>query len=156
MNKILATAAIVGTAIVSPIVGMGIGETREAILGLAPEDAIVQLADRIDQSSSKSDESAILVNSLQSKIAEQDLKIAEYETKLNTQEIEQRRVSSTISSQSLCSKLSTEQPICLQDSRYQTKQAFDKMLDELEIDRKEKDRRTSVFNKCQEILQACR
>ena len=79
MNKIIATAAIVGTAILSPIVGMGIGQTREAILGLAPDEAVLQLADKIDQSSVKVDESSALVSSLQAKITEQEGQLAEYQ-----------------------------------------------------------------------------
>jgi|SRR3989304_375866 len=87
MNKIIATAAIVGTAILSPIVGMGIGQTREAILGLAPDEAVLQLADKIDQSSVKVDESSALVSSLQAKITEQEGQLAEYQEKLIEQEL---------------------------------------------------------------------
>src|SRR3990167_2797852 len=49
MNKTLFIVAIVGTAILSPVVGMGIGETRSLILGLAPDEAILQLSDKIDE-----------------------------------------------------------------------------------------------------------
>lgn len=49
MNKTLVTVAIVATAILSPIVGMAIGETRSLILGLAPDEAVLQLADKIDE-----------------------------------------------------------------------------------------------------------
>ena len=87
MNKIIATAAIVGTAILSPIVGMGIGQTREAILGLAPDEAVLQLADKIDQSSVKVDESSALVSSVQAKITEQEGQLAEYQEKLIEQEL---------------------------------------------------------------------
>lgn len=162
MNKALIAIAIVGTAIISPIVGMGITQTREAILGLAPEEAILKLADKIDQTDARFDEASSLVEALQAKIIEQDGHIAEYQVKLAEQEIklaaqatEQTRVSTTIATQSRCSQLSAEQPICRQDSRYQTKAAFDKMLDELEISSKEKGKRTDIFNKCKEVLAAC-
>lgn len=49
MNKTLVIVAIVATAIFSPIVGMAIGETRSLILGLAPDEAVLQLADKIDE-----------------------------------------------------------------------------------------------------------
>lgn len=42
-------------AIVSPIVGMAIGSTRSLILGLAPNEAILTLADKIDAESGRND-----------------------------------------------------------------------------------------------------
>jgi len=52
MKKTIITASIalaVG-AIFSPVVGMAIGETRSVILGMAPDEAVLQLADKIDTS----------------------------------------------------------------------------------------------------------
>jgi hypothetical protein len=42
-------------AFLSPVVGMAIGETRNLILGLAPEEAILILADKIDEESIRND-----------------------------------------------------------------------------------------------------
>lgn len=56
MKKALVTAVIVGTAILSPLIGMGISQTREAILGLAPDQAVLELADKIDSNRVSNDQ----------------------------------------------------------------------------------------------------
>lgn len=45
---------IVG-ALISPIAGMAISSTRSLILGMAPDEAILTLADKIDQESGRND-----------------------------------------------------------------------------------------------------
>lgn len=45
---------IVG-ALISPVAGMAISSTRSLILGMAPNEAILTLADKIDQESGKND-----------------------------------------------------------------------------------------------------
>lgn len=76
MNKAIVVVAIVGTAILSPIVGMGIGETRSLILGLAPDEAVLQLADKID-------EQRVVAEQTQ---AENDQKTAELQVSIDTQQ----------------------------------------------------------------------
>jgi len=49
MRKIIIPAILVLTGIVIPIVGLTISPTRNLILGLAPEEAILQLADQLDK-----------------------------------------------------------------------------------------------------------
>lgn len=49
MKKVLIIGGIVLTAILASILAMGIGETRSLLLGLVPEEAILQLADKIDE-----------------------------------------------------------------------------------------------------------
>jgi hypothetical protein len=76
MNKAIATAAIVGAAILSPVASMGITPVREALLGLAPEDQIVALADKIDENRAENDQ----------KSAENETKISELQTLISAQQ----------------------------------------------------------------------
>jgi hypothetical protein len=52
MKKLILTftIAIIIGAFLSPLVGMAIDQTRSLILGLAPEEAVLELADQIDTS----------------------------------------------------------------------------------------------------------
>ena len=52
---------IVG-ALVSPAAGMALTSTRNLILGMAPDDAILALADKIDQESGKNEEQEQKIN----------------------------------------------------------------------------------------------
>jgi len=52
---------IVG-ALVSPAAGMALSSTRDLILGMAPDDAILALADKIDQESGKNEEQEQKIN----------------------------------------------------------------------------------------------
>src|SRR3990172_10635332 len=83
-----ATALIVGL-ILSPFIGMAIGGTRELILGLAPEDAVLQLADKIDSDRTsveqKTNELQVLIESQNSQIAEQQEIIEQQRTELENQ-----------------------------------------------------------------------
>jgi hypothetical protein len=51
MKKIIiySIAFFVAGAVLSPVIGMTIGEIRNLILGLAPEEAVLALADEIDK-----------------------------------------------------------------------------------------------------------
>lgn len=89
MNKALVAVAIIGTAILSPIVGMGIGETRNLILGLAPDEAVLRLADKIDeqrivaeQAQAENDQKT---GELQSVVADQQAQLAEQQRMIDEQ-----------------------------------------------------------------------
>ncbi|MDI6777797.1 MAG: hypothetical protein QMD77_01255 [Patescibacteria group bacterium] len=80
-----ASALIVGV-IVSPFIGMAIGSTRELILGLAPEEAVLQLADKIDLDRAgveqKTNELQSLIDAQKSQLAEQQQIIDQQKTEL--------------------------------------------------------------------------
>ncbi|OGI30203.1 MAG: hypothetical protein A3G09_03225 [Candidatus Moranbacteria bacterium RIFCSPLOWO2_12_FULL_48_12] len=89
MNKTLFIVAIVGTAILSPVVGMGIGETRSLILGLAPDEAILQLSDKIDEQRITAEqvqaENDQKTGELQSVVADQQTQLAEQQRMIDEQ-----------------------------------------------------------------------
>lgn len=165
MNKAIVTAAIVATAILSPIAGMAITQTREALLGLAPEEAVLRLADKIDASSAKSDETSALVESLQAKVTEQEGRIEEYEEKLASQETSINKnnasvaaANESIASEASCKKLYIENPECTVGNKiYRSKSNFDSFING------EKDRASSsdiekyqrTYSSCQTIISQC-
>ena len=82
MNKTIAFVSILGVAILSPIASMGISPLRESILGMAPQDSVLALADKID--SNRVD--------VEQKIAEKDTQLealkasnAELQSKIDSQ-----------------------------------------------------------------------
>ena len=82
MKKILLIILILLIAILAPIIGMGIGETRELILGLAPEDAILELADKIDINKVNLEDE---ITNLEGIIDSQEEKILEQQKIINSQ-----------------------------------------------------------------------
>ena len=65
---IIVSSFLVGI-VVSPILGMAISPTRNLILGMAPDEAILVLADKIDEESGRNNEQ-------EQKLSEQDEKIS--------------------------------------------------------------------------------
>lgn len=53
MKKVSLAVGFVLLGMVTPLIGMAISPTRDLILGLAPDEAILKLADKIDQESTK-------------------------------------------------------------------------------------------------------
>jgi DNA repair exonuclease SbcCD ATPase subunit len=93
MNKTIATAAIAGSIILSPVASIGITPVREALLGLAPEDQIVALADEIDKSrvenEQKQTENEQKLAALEQELSAAKQTIAEQKTALETQKADQ-------------------------------------------------------------------
>lgn len=89
MKKSLITLLIVALVVLSPIIGMAIGKTRDLILGLAPEDAILHLADEIDQqrliSEQTQQENDRKIEELQMLVVEQKDKIEEQQQMIEDQ-----------------------------------------------------------------------
>jgi len=83
MKKIIAivTGSLVVGMIISPVLGMAIGSTRELILNMAPENVILQLADKIDsnrtEAEDKISELQAIVDSQKNQIEEQIKRIDE-------------------------------------------------------------------------------
>ncbi|KKP68113.1 MAG: hypothetical protein UR66_C0008G0021 [Candidatus Moranbacteria bacterium GW2011_GWE1_35_17] len=76
MKKVLIVTGIVIGILVVPFLGMTISPTRELIMGLAPDEAVLQLADKIDKSRAENE----------SKI--QELKVMNYEQQNKIQELQ--------------------------------------------------------------------
>lgn len=118
MNKVLVTVAIIGTAILSPIVGMGIGETRSLILGLAPDEAVLQLADKIDeqrvaaeQAQAENDQKT---GELQSVVADQQTQLAEQQRMID----EQAKANAESKKLMECQALQKNVPYCNSEKKY--------------------------------------
>ncbi len=78
MKKIILVGVItfVIGAIISPIAGMAINSTRSLILGMAPDEAILVLADKIDEESGKNDEQEQKLAELNNAATQQDEEMA--------------------------------------------------------------------------------
>jgi|GEM_PF-4077777 len=157
-------SGIVG--IIIPVAGITITPTRDLILGLAPDEAVLQLADKIDENRINFDTKMVgneqKIIELQSIIDDQKIELSNYKQQVESQNVKITEIKSgnqiiqtQVDKQTECSKLYGEQPLCQSDTRYRTKDKFEKMLDELEISKDEKYRRTKIFNKCQEIISKC-
>lgn len=81
MKKLIIYSVIffVVGAVLSPVIGMAIGGTRNIILGLAPQEAVLSLADEIDKSRI---ENETKIQEMQAKIDEQEVKIEEQNQKI--------------------------------------------------------------------------
>ena len=64
-------------ATISPVAGMALSSTRNLILGMAPEEAILVLADKIDEESNRNDEQEQAIEELNSVNQEQIEQIEE-------------------------------------------------------------------------------
>jgi hypothetical protein len=84
MNKTIAAAAIAGVAILSPVASMGITPVREALLGLAPEDQILTLADKIDESRVANDQK---ISALEQELATAKQTITDQKETLDNKEL---------------------------------------------------------------------
>lgn len=86
---VYAIAALIAGLVISPFVGMAIGSTRSLILGLAPDEAVLQLADKIDDDRAgvdqKTNELQSLIDTQNSQIADQQKIIEEQKAELTTQ-----------------------------------------------------------------------
>lgn len=105
-----ATALIAGL-IISPFIGMAIGSTRELILGLAPDDAVLRLADKIDSDRAgieqRTNDLQTMIDSQNSQITEQQKIIDEQKSELATQKGETSQTKSEVSTAN--ANLSNEQ-----------------------------------------------
>lgn len=166
MKKVLMVAGIFVGILVVPFLGMTISPTRELIMGLAPDEAVLQLADRIDENRAYTEqanlENNVKISELQAVIDNQETKLVDYQNRIEIQNAEilkikadNQQTQTQVSKQFECEKLYGEEPLCQSDNRYRTRAKFSNMLDELEISKDEKERRTKIFNRCQEIIAKC-
>jgi hypothetical protein len=171
MNKTIATAAIVGAAILSPVASMGITPVREALLGLAPEDQIVALADKIDESrvenEQKQTENEQKLTDLQASLDAANTVIAEQKKTLEGQSEKNAAVEKALVEQKAdsdkkaeCAMTYASHPYCKADA-YRTKSGFESEKSNInkseneEIKKEELKRAAERYGECQEIIAKC-
>lgn len=79
MKKILLMLGVGLLGLALPIAGMTITPTRNLILGLAPDEAILALADKIDEEAGKNDNQEQKINELQNTLSNQQKEVEEKE-----------------------------------------------------------------------------
>lgn len=167
----MVTIGIIVGAFLSLVVGMAIGQTRSLIIGLAPEEAVLELADQIDTSK---EEMQSLIDEQNTKLEEQNKIIQEQQGKIDeqaqsisniSQNISQVQATATetqmaLTSQIDCVKKYEKYSYCERDE-YRKKSAFDKMVKDNkkgqskeahESDKKELKER---FEICQTFINEC-
>lgn len=163
MNKVLVAVGIAITAIISPFAAMGIGETRSVLLGLAPEEQITALADKIDTNRATNDQKLsdlqALVSTQQVTIDEQNMALEAQNTsqskELIIQQAELTAISAKVTKQDSCAKLRSDSPFCSL-GRYANQKSFDKYLDfRKDSSTDEINTLMSNFSKCQKISSSC-
>lgn len=87
MKKIIMPISFILLGIVIPVAGMTITPTRNLILGLAPKEAVLELADKIDKSRAENEaklqEMQTLLGQQKATIEEQNQKLEETNAALN-------------------------------------------------------------------------
>lgn len=96
MKKVIliAISSLIAGAAISPVLGMTLSPTRNLILGLAPEEAILALADKIDEQAIKNREQSEKMNELENINNQQKEtldKLSEAEEARRSEEEEQKK-----------------------------------------------------------------
>lgn len=154
MKKIIiySTIFFIVGALISPILGMAIGETRNIILGLAPQEAVLSLADEIDKSRI---ENEAKIKEMQVKIDEQNEKLSEQQKDVNLQTAEIKTTQAEIVKSRDCS--ADVNKYCISDS-FREADRFDNFLkvykDGFDKNAYEKYKKqfTEQYDKCQKAL----
>lgn len=171
MKKALIAVAIFSGIIIVPCLGMAIAPTRDALLGLAPEEAILKLADKIDEtrldvdqnktdSDSKIQELQSVIDGQQAKLMEQQQIIDSQSGQINSVKIESQAIQTKVNREAECRKLYSDNPECKSSNKiYWTKAVFDDFIDD------EKDNHNASdsdiegykrkFSTCQSIIAKC-
>jgi hypothetical protein len=116
MKKILIPIISGVIGIIIPVAGMTITPTRNLILGLAPKEAILQLADKIDETRLNIDQIKTdndnKIQELQSTIEAQQVKLAEQQKaidgqngQINSTKLESQTAQAKVDNETECRKL---------------------------------------------------
>lgn len=159
---IYSVAFFIFGAVLSPVIGMAIGETRNLILGLAPEESVLELADKIDQNKedneNKMQEMQMLIEQQKATIDEQAQKLSEAEGSIESQKSQIANVQAETVKSRDCS--ADVNKYCVSDS-FREADKFDNFLkvykDSFDKDAYEKYKKqfTEQYNNCQQAL-ACK
>lgn len=175
---IYSLSALVAGLIISPFIGMAIRSTRELILGLAPEEAVLQLADKIDSDRAgieqKTSELQSLIDTQNAQLAEQQQIIDQQKVEFEAQKSQSAQTASEVSQmktqvaeaqqavkdEAKCRELYAKNTFCNQ-SGYRSQSGLDQLLNRMKKGEPEaayqEDKKDVMerFNKCQEIIQQC-
>lgn len=172
MNKIItiAISSVVGLAL--PVIGLTISPTRDILLGLPPDEAVLALADKIDENRVSSEQTDAKIMDLQSTIDNQSIELDNYRkqideqnNKIETVNIDNQEAQEKINKESECRKLYEENTEC-NHKNYQNKENFDKWMEiykkmdennniKTNIYEKNYKEKKPIFDKCQAIIKQC-
>jgi chromosome segregation ATPase len=159
MNKIIiiAISSIVGLAI--PVIGLTISPTRDILLGLSPDEAVLALADKIDENRVSSEQTDAKIMDLQSTIESQQSEIENYREqiesqndKIETVNTDVKTTNETVVKQKYCN---TEvNKYCVSDSFKYSDEFTDflKAYESFENYNEYKTKYTTQFDNCQKAL----
>jgi len=164
MKKFLIPIVSVVAGIIIPVAGMTITPTRDLILGLAPDEAVLQLADKIDEnrinSDSKIEELQSTINAQQAKLTEQQKLIDSQASQITSVKTESQTTQVKVDNEAECRKLYIDNPEC-KSAVYRSKSAFDKYI----VDTKKRieqnntdediDAYKRTYSTCQTIIAKC-
>ena len=158
MKKIILVGLIAFAigAIISPIAGMAINSTRSLILGMAPEEAILVLADKIDSNNvdneTKITELQSIINDQKAQLEIDQQKIAAQDVKIETVNSAVITTNETVAKQKDCSADVTK--YCVSDSFMDANKFknFLKHYEDFDNYDEYKEKFTKQFNNCQNAL----
>ena len=164
MKKVLIIIGVVAGILIVPVLGMAITPTRDLILGIAPKQAILKLADTIDEnrinSDSKISELQSIIDTQQAKLTEQQQTIDSQSSQINSVKNESQSTQVKVNNEAECRKLYLDNPEC-KSAVYRTKSAFDKYI----ADTKKRisqnntgediDAYKKTYSTCQSIIAKC-
>jgi Skp family chaperone for outer membrane proteins len=166
MKKILLTSGIAIFGLATPFLAMTITPAREALLGLAPDEAVLALADKIDtdrvdiesELSQKDEDIQKLQSTLdaqQAKLAEQQEMIDENNKAVLETKIAVKNANDTTDSLAK-EQCEAEKKLHCSD-KYLTKKSFDKYLDDFgdDLNSEMENDLEKRFDRCQNILKSC-
>ncbi|KKQ79263.1 MAG: hypothetical protein UT03_C0064G0006 [Candidatus Moranbacteria bacterium GW2011_GWD2_38_7] len=154
MNKSIIGGVIAGLFL--PVLAFGITDTREAILGLAPDEQILALADRIDNSKVESEtkiaQLQTTVDSQNAKLAEQQKLVDEQNASIASQETSITETKISITKLKDCSADVTKYCYTSSFKDPEEFKAFLKSYEKFDNYSEYRDKFTKEFNSCQEAL----
>lgn len=170
MKKSLIIGGIVAGIVLVPVLGMAISPTRDLILGMAPDTAVLSLADKIDENrvnvDSKTAELQSLIDTQRTQIAEQQSIIDDQKAELDKQKVATTQAQTT-ANQAKADVAATQATVaknkdCSADvSKYCVSKAYTdpdefkkflKTYENLPDYPAHKEKYTNEFNKCQIAL----
>lgn len=163
MKKTLIIVGIVAAVILLPVLGMAISPTRNLLLGLAPDEQILALADKIDENRLSNEqaksETDAKITEMQSIIDSQKVELTSYQQQVAGQEakIEENKTNiqatnTVVAKQKDCS--ADVAKYCVSDSFKDASEFanFLKAYEKFDNYSEYKSKYTTQFNNCQKAL----
>lgn len=147
MKKLIIATSIISASVLLPVLGMAINPTREILLGLAPDEQVLKLADKID---TDREEIKSELDKKEQTILELQLALDEQQSEIDNQQ--------EVTAEKVCNyDVETE----CKDKRLMNKNIFNEYLNEMKGDmsdysdkewNKIKNEMTEKYNNCQSAL----